>query len=340
MISLGKSITSAGDQLRKAEPGHVFRMILEGSNDIASQVEQLRTLLTISPDKYSLMKRKLIYFSCGIFHPSYRKTENFNYIRYFVLDVDHMGEKGLDPEQVKSKIVADSRVMMAFTSPSADGLKIMMKLSEKCFDAARFSLFYKVFAREFSGQHGLDQVIDSRTSDVTRACFLSYDPDAFFREDPEPVNIASFIDFNDQVLISEVEAQIRKEEKEQCSKPHIDEPDQKLPLSGEILQEIKQKLNPRIITKIEKQYFVPEELDGLVSLIEEKIAENNIRIKEVQGIHYGKKIVFTLDPWWAEINIFYGRKGFSAVKTPKRGSNEELADIVYRIICEIIYGTQ
>lgn len=340
MISLGKNITAQNGQLRKVHPDRLFQMISHSDQELVSMIHQLRTLLTISPERYAIMKRRLPYITCGNFHPPYRKTENFNFIKYFVLDVDHLGEKNMEPAVVKQRLFIDNRVMMIFLSPSADGLKIMLELSDKCFDAAKYSLFYKVFAREFSKQHGLDQVIDSRTSDVTRACFLSDDPEALYRPKHQTVNMKSFIEFEDQLHTGLIEKQLKKEEKEQEAEPSIDEPDQKLPLSDDVFQEIKQKLNPRVKTRLEKKYYVPEELDKLIPLIEEKVREHNIRIREVQGIHYGKKIVFELKTYWAEINVFYGKRGFSAVKTPKRGSNQELAEIVYRIICEIIYGTQ
>ena len=56
----------------------------------------------------------------------------------------------------------------------------------------------------------------------------------------------------------------------------------------------------------------------------------------VNNINYGKKMVFVINNIWAEINIFYGKKGFSVVKTPKHGSNSELADIVQKILCELL----
>lgn len=338
MISLGNNITALNDPLRSIGTGQLFGMISRSSAELQSLISQLRMVLTLTPEKYGFLKRKLPYFTCGNFHPPYRKTANFNYIRYFMLDVDHLADKQLEPEAIKAAISADPRVCMAFTSPSADGLKIMLRLSENCYDAARFSLFYKVFAREFSKQHSLEQVIDSRTSDVTRACFLSSDPEAYFTENPEEVVMENFTDFENQLAIGETARAIKEQEKEQPSATAIDEPDTKVPLSGDILQEIKQKLNPRIKTRMEKNFFVPEQLDLMMPLIEEKTSGLNMRIKEIHPIQYGKKIVFEVGLYWAEINLFYGKKGYSVVKTPKRGSNDDLAEIAFRLICEIIYG--
>ncbi|MFU8844854.1 MAG: CRISPR-associated primase-polymerase type B [Bacteroidales bacterium] len=339
MISLGYNITSATDQLRKINPDQLHGMIVRSRPELISLIEQLRTVLTISPEKYTFLKRKLPYFTGGIFHPAYRKTTNFNYIEYFVLDVDHLSQKNLKPPALKKRLAGDSRIVLMFISPSNDGLKILLRLSEKCHDPAKFSLFYKVFSREFSKQYELDQVIDTKTSDVTRACFLSYDEHAYYRADPEPVVITRFVDFENQLTTGELEKVVRQEEKEQVKVTDPDEPDERLPLSADALQEIKQKLNPRIKLKQEKNYFVPEQIDRVIPLIESGVKAFNIDLKEVQPIHYGKKLVFSLDQYWAEVNIFYGKNGYSAVKTPKRGSHEELADIVHKIICEIIYGT-
>ena len=45
-----------------------------------------------------------------------------------------------------------------------------------------YSLFYKKFVKSFSEQYDLQQVVDAKTSDVSRACFLSHDKDAFYNE--------------------------------------------------------------------------------------------------------------------------------------------------------------
>jgi hypothetical protein len=39
---------------------------------------------------------------------------------------------------------------------------------------------------------------------------------------------------------------------------------------------------------------------------------------------------------WAEINVFYGKKGWSVVKTTKSGSHPDLAELGARAIEEIL----
>ena len=96
-----------------------------------------------------------------------RRTENFAYTTYFVVDIDHVSEKGISMENMRRKIEADERVLISFLSPGEDGLKVMFKLKERCYDAGIFSLFYKKFLYDFSRQHHLDQL--TGTSDATRA---------------------------------------------------------------------------------------------------------------------------------------------------------------------------
>ena len=88
------------------------------------------------------------------------------------------------------------RVVLSFLSPSEDGLKVFFKLKERCYDSGLYSLFYKAFLLEFSKQYVLHQVIDTRTSDVTRACFVSVDPDAYYNPDAVQVDIRAFIDMD------------------------------------------------------------------------------------------------------------------------------------------------
>ena len=224
-----------------------------------------------------------------------------------------------------------------FTSPSNNGLKIFFRLSEKCYDSGKYSLFYKIFASAFSKQYSLEQVIDKVTSDVTRACFISYDTDAYFNPNSEPIKLSAFIDFENLIEVRETEQKLKEEQTIVKTKTEKTQTSKQEQLSADILDKIKSKLNPKIKTKKDKIIIVPEELDAVIEKVSTHLSNHNINIKEIIGIHYGKKFVFTLNERWAEINLFFGKKGFTVVKTPKAGSNEELTDVCYKLMCEIFY---
>jgi len=331
MLQAGKNVTQVNDPMQKLQVAQLYHSLINPKPDIKDAIVQLRNVLTIDPKKYSLLKRKLPYVTCGIFNPPYRRTEHFASIEVFILDIDHISDKGFSVKQLKEKLKADLRVELLFESPGGDGLKILFRLSEKCFDHAKYSMFYKVFAQAFSDQYGLNQVIDTRTSDVTRACFISIDSDAYYNQDAEKVKIESFVDFNDPFQVME----LKSLEKAVKTEP---EPQMKeMELTPDIFQQIKQKLNPNIRTSIPKNITVPEELDKILPNIQEHIQKYDITIKEVKNINYGKQIHFTVGPHFAEINVFYGKNGFKVVPTTKSGANAELTEIAAKSLCELLY---
>lgn len=331
MLQIGKNIVSTNDALLKKPQQEVFELIKNPPGNLKSVIEQLRVVRTIDEQKYRKFKRKLPYFTCGIFNPPYRHTKNFASIASFVIDIDHISEKGLSIDNLKISLTADERIVMLFISPGNDGLKILFNLSEKCFDHARFKIFYKLFLRDFATKNNIEMLADSRTSDVTRACFLSYDMDAYFNPSAIPVEMNTFIDFESPTETDAALALFKTEEKKAPVLANIE----KIEIDDEIYDSIKQKLNPAIKTKAEKIIYVPDKLETVISAVENRIKEFGIILKEITDIHYGKKMRFILKDNWAEINLFYGKRGFSVVKTPKRGSDARLADIVHQILCEM-----
>jgi len=332
MLMAGKNITGINDELVKISPEHLYNSIINSSDSLKNIIKQLQLVRTIDVNRYRKMKTMLPYFVCGIFNPPVRRTENFAWTQFFVIDIDHISEKGLSIELLKEQFKKDERINLMFVSPSNDGLKLMFKLTEKCFDAGKYSLFYKVFVKSFCMQYNLLQVVDNKTSDVTRACFLNFDANAWFNNNFISVGIEQFVNFENQVEIKELFAEIKQSEK---NAENYNEP-LKNTIDSDVLLQIKAKLNPKIKLKSEKIIFVPEQLEQIIKKIKEQVSTYNIEIKSINNINYGKKMVFVINNIWAEINIFYGKKGFSVVKTPKHGSNSELADIVQKILCELL----
>jgi len=334
MISFGNNITQKNDPLQRINIELLYKTINTPKSELESQIEQLRTILSIDEQKYRFYKTRLPYVCCGLFKPAIRKIENFAVSAYFILDIDHIKDKNHDLQELKNKLIKDERIVLIFISPSNNGLKIMFRLTEKCYDSARFSLFYKLFAHSFSEQYNLQQVIDNRTSDVSRACFISVDKNAYYNAEATSVDMNALVNFENENEIREAnifikQKSLNKEEK----KPEI----VKKELSDDVLQQIKQKLNPTIKIKKEKLIYVPEELERIIDKVKTQANDYNIDVSEISNINYGKKFRFKLNQHWSEINLFYGKKGFTVVKTPKKGSNPELMEICYKILCELFY---
>lgn len=133
MILAGRNIQSAGDPLTKVKVEYLYYSLRNPKPQIVGHIRQLRIVQSLDRKQYSLLKRQLPYIVCSIFNPPIRRTENFAYTEHFIIDIDHIGEKGLDISSLRQKLQMDPRVELSFLSPSQDGLKLMFRLSERCY---------------------------------------------------------------------------------------------------------------------------------------------------------------------------------------------------------------
>ena len=294
MIMAGANIQSSADMLRKVQEDYLYHSLLHPKPEMAARLRQLRVAYRIDSKQYAVQKRSLPYVVCGIFNPPYRRTENFAYIENFIVDIDHLASKELSMADVRKRVQADSRVLLCFASPSEDGLKVMFRLSERCYDAGLFSIFYKEFLRQFSTQYGLEQVADSRTSDVTRACFISVDDEAYFNTLADPVYLTDFVDTSQPLDAFDKKAQQDKETHEAEQRQKAQEREERQPdPSKEVIDRIKQQLNPKVRPQAEKPpVFVPQQLteiiDSLKAYIEDKGVKNGYVLWPVRIAVSGK----------------------------------------------------
>lgn len=336
-LQLGQNIVSANDPLKRITPQELFNTIAKPQQGLLSKINQLRTVLVLDKKRYQALKKMLPYVTCGVFNPQYRRTENFASISCFMVDIDHLSQKNIDIHELKSRLKRDDSIHLMFTSPSNDGLKLLFLLKQKCFDHAKYSIFYKVFIAQFSTKHNLAQVVDRVTSDVTRACFLSVDEDAWFNPFASTVDMDAYVDFN-----NERELHSLQQKAEQTLQKPVDEKDgaeiiDKQALPVDVLQQIKEKLNPNVRLRREKQIVVPEELVEAEKTVKERMEELGIEVKKVESINYGKKFVFSLEHRTAQLNLHYGQKGFKIVRQPINGADPELTDVSYQVLCQIFY---
>lgn len=331
MLQAGKCIYKSNDQLSKVTPDYLYHAVTKPKPEVMSAIRQLRLVKNIDIKRYQLLKRDLPYVVTGIFHPPVRRTENFAWINHFIIDIDHLSLKEITPEQLKNKLAKDDRIFLMFTSPSEDGLKILFKIDEKIYDTAKYSLFYRAFVNNFSAQYQLNQVADTRTSDVTRACFVSFDSNAFYNPNAEAITPRIYIDFNNHLEINKLKADLIEKEKAKNENILTTE---KLPLEDETLEKIKKTLNPNFKLKRDKQIFIPDEVEKITESIITLMTNNEIATIEVSGIHYGKKFKFALGQKRAEINLFYGKKGYTVVISPRYGTDAELNKICQQLLAQ------
>lgn len=333
MISIGNNITMTGDSLQRIELRAICDAVKNPNSEMQARIRQLRLLRDIDEKKYSAAKRTLPYIVCGMFASGIRRSDDFSYTEYFIIDIDHLSDKSMEIEQVRAKIVADDRVAACFVSPGGDGLKVFFKLQERCYDKGLYSRFYKIFALSFAQDKGIVQAVDMKTCDVTRACFVSHDPNVYFNPVSSTIRLEDFVDIIDvdaqHTLLQEVEKCISNlpEKKEVKPSPEKSE-----------MEKIRATLNPDLARKKENRppAYVPEILNDIIGSLKEHIEMKGILVKEIRDIQYGKKLTMALGIKEAEINLFYGKKGFSVVKTPRTGTDSELNDLMADIVNEYI----
>lgn len=325
----GNNITTAGEQLTKVQIDYLVNSIKNPRAEIEAKIRQLRIIYSLDKKHYNDIKKSLPYFVCGIFSPPYRKKEYFAYTEYFILDIDGFSEKGMSMEDARRRIEQDEQTTICFSSPSEDGLKVMFKLSERCYDPVLYSIFYKEFARQFSEKHHLEQVIDRITNDVTRACFISSDKGIFYRDNPVPVDLHSYIDENNASELSDI---IYRQGKETIGSKNEEVSVSQEP-NEEILDRIRTRLGARQKKPKEaKDVYVPQEVLALMSGLKDFVESTGISMTDEINIQYGKKLRFSAGPKNAEINIFYGKRGYSVVQTPRCGTNIEFNQLMAELI--------
>ncbi len=335
MLQLGLKITQPSDPLEKITLERLYLGLSKPKQEFRDLILQLRTVAALDTARYRELKKQLPYFVCGIFHPPVRRKEHFAAIRYFIIDLDHLAEAGVQMEELRQRLKEMEEVALVFASPGGDGLKVMFHLEDDCRDAAMFSAFYKVFAHRFAERFGVQGAIDLRTHDVTRACFMSYDPETYYNPLSALVKMEDYLKALDYDHARE---DVREAEKALAAQAAPREDDKGPALDDEVLRRIKERINPALAARPKKEYFLPPQLGEAMPVIREKLAEIELEIRLDEPISYGRKLHIGAGKHFAEINLFYGQRGFKVVKTSKTGSNAELADLAAKALESIIYN--
>ena len=148
-------------------PNHItlnqaLRRVQEGkSKELITQIR--------SGDKESKKKLPVVCFS-GEF--SSRKDDAlFEHSGIIVLDFDHV-----DVDETKQALGTDDYVHACWTSPSGDGVKALVRVS----NPERHRDHFRAMSRYFERKYALE--VDPSGINESRACFESYDPDIVIKD--------------------------------------------------------------------------------------------------------------------------------------------------------------
>jgi len=330
MMTYGMQITAPNDELKKVSVEQVLMKIKNPTAKFEEQITQLRILKNLDEKAYKKRKTQLPYFVCSTFHPLIRKTAHFAAAYHMVVDIDHCGREQIAVEVLKSELAADPEVRGVFISPGGDGLKVIFDFDERITDPGIYAILYKNYLLQFANKYAIENVVDFVTHDVTRACFFSVDRAAWINPNPIPLKVSNWLDQPNSGELALVEKAFKQEVEKRAikdSKPEVDSV-----LEDETLNLIKSKLFPRRILAKEKEVYIPEALQTIGTSLADHLSTFNMVLKSEEPIHYGQKLRIEAGRHFAEINLFYGKRGFSVVKTMKSGSNKDLSDLAYEAI--------
>ena len=164
--------------------------LLEIANLIKSDTELRSKIIQIRVgglDKTKLLDN--VTFS-GLFNRR-RNDELTEYSGLICIDIDKID----NPEKLKQNLmVSELPVILSFISPSANGLKVVLK---SCSDINKHLTYFNYYEDYFNTNYNIQ--IDKSCKDVSRACFLSYDREVYYK-DPNEIREIELISNSHPVL--------------------------------------------------------------------------------------------------------------------------------------------
>ena len=125
---------------------------------------------------YKALKIKLDYFSVGGIFTRRADAALEVASGLLVVDLDHLNDQ---LEEARAALLADTvlapSLALLFVSPSGNGLKVILAADPH----HPRSTNYEFIASYLSRNYGWGMTYDDNTAEISRACFLSYDPTAW-----------------------------------------------------------------------------------------------------------------------------------------------------------------
>ncbi len=142
------------------------------SNKLKHHIESIR--IEKDDSKRETLKRNTPAITLsGIFREKHSLNDFIKHSGLIQVDFD----KVTSPSDVKAKLIKDQYTLCCFISPSGTGVKVIVKIAP---DKGLHENSFDSLARYYYDNYGLD--MDRKCRDLSRLCFLSYDPDLFVNE--------------------------------------------------------------------------------------------------------------------------------------------------------------
>lgn len=153
------------------------------SNEFQKRIEACHQIVKKHGKKhpdYDVRKKKLPFFTpSGTFEKN-RRSENLKeYSGMMMLDIDDL-ENEFEVLEIKNAAKQCPYTWMTFVSPSGIGLKIWVKVASTNFE---HSIAYQKLLALY--ENFLRIPVDKSTTDLARACFISYDSNYYLNEESD-----------------------------------------------------------------------------------------------------------------------------------------------------------
>lgn len=146
------------------------------SEKYKNNIEVLRALYLESKPAYDKQKLNLEAVTISGVFESRNKEGLKSLSGCMVLDID-----GLTVEQTnaaKAKLASDPHIVMCFISPSGHGLKVVCR-AEFANDR-EYKAAFDAISQYLDNKYKIE--LDQSGKDISRACFVSYDPEAYYND--------------------------------------------------------------------------------------------------------------------------------------------------------------
>lgn len=128
---------------------------------------------------------------CGLFWGRHYKHDLNLYTNLLVIDIDHIEN---NKSEIKRTLIDDPKVVAVWDSVSGQGLKALLYVEYSCqvqpenLWVVHEKCAFPQVQRYLKESYGIE--IDPSGEDVTRHCFVSFDPDIFLRKEFQPFEVA------------------------------------------------------------------------------------------------------------------------------------------------------
>ncbi len=164
------------------ERSALFKEFIDGARDGRWAKEVQRVRKEADKDKRRELKKLLLPAITASGTMTTREKGLTFVERYFVhsgilqIDIDRADNPNIDPESLVQELKKVPEICAACVSPSGDGVKAFVRVRPSVeHHRASFAAAEELFT-------GLRLKIDPATKDLTRACFVTYDPGAWYRD--------------------------------------------------------------------------------------------------------------------------------------------------------------